>query len=354
MISTRMRRLLVTGLVAGLLVAGAFGVRSLLRTEPVRFTAMFESTVGLYPGSDVQVLGVPVGRVTEVSAEGEAVRVTMELDPDQAVAADTKAVIVAPTMVSDRFVQLSEPWLEDSGEGRLASGAVIEQDRTAVPVEIDDLYGGLKDMSDALGPDGANKNGALTRLLEVGADNLEGQGKGLNTMIREFGAASATLADLDESFFGTMANLDELNKMLVENDETVAEVNDQFADVAGFLAEDREEMGQAAHHLGDAMAVLDDFIVKNRENLKASVDNLVPTTKALQRQRDSLEEMIRLAPILLHNLREAYDPERNVIAGRGNVNEVSLWATTDGLNARSSKAAPPTMLDGGSTNRSRR
>ncbi len=134
-------------------------------------------------------------------------------------------------------------------------------------------------------------------------------------MIREFGVASATLADLDESFFGTMANLDEVNQMLVENDDTVAEVNDQFADVAGFLADDREEMGKAAENLADAMAVLDDFIRENRANLQTSVENLVPTTKALQRQRDSLEEMIRLAPLLLHNLRDAYDPEYNLIAG---------------------------------------
>ncbi|WP_244931818.1 MCE family protein [Nocardioides sp. W7] len=353
MTSTRMRRWLVAGLVAGLIVAGALGARSLLRTEPVTFTALFDSTVGLYPGSDVQVLGVPVGTVTEVSAEGEAVRVTMELDPDQAVAADTLAVIVAPTMVSDRFVQLTEPWLEDSGTKRLASGAVIEQDRTAVPVEIDDLYSGLKDMSEALGPRGANKNGALSKLLKVGAANLEGQGAGLNTMIREFGAASATLSDLDETFFGTMANLDEFNTMLAENDETVATVNEQFADVAGFLAEDREEMGEAAHELAGAMAVLDDFIRENRGNLQTSVENLVPTTRALHRQRESLEEMIRLAPLLLHNLRDAYDPAYNLIGGRGNVNEVSIWST-DGLNARSSDSAPPTMLDGGTTDRTER
>lgn len=345
MISRTWRRWLVAGLVAGLVVAGTVGARAVLRSEPVTFSAHFDSSVGLYPGSDVQVLGVPVGRVVAVSAEGDHVRVEMELEADQAVAADTKAVIIAPTMVSDRFVQLTHPWVEDSGEERLASGAVIAQERTAVPVEIDELYGGLKDMSDALGPDGANKNGALSRLLKVGAKNVKGQGRDLNTMIREFGAASATLADLDESFFGTIVNLDALNDMLVENDDTVARVNDQFADVAGFLADDRESMGEAAEHLADAMAVLDDFIRDNRAHLQASVENLVPTTKALERQRESLEEMVRLAPLLLHNLRDAYDAKHNVIAGRGNVNEVSIWST-DGLTARTSDKAPPTMLDG--------
>jgi virulence factor Mce-like protein len=341
---TRARRLLIL-LLIGLVAAGAVGVRELLRTEPVRVSALFDSTVGLYPGSDVQVLGVPIGRVTKVSAEGEDVRVTMELDPDQPVAADTKAVIIAPTMVSDRFVQLTKPWDKSSGGPRLSSGTVLGRDRTAVPVEIDDLYAGLKDMADALGPEGANKNGALSRLLEVGADNLDGQGEDLNTMIREFGNASSTLSDVDENFFSVLANLDQLNQMLVANDGAVAEVSTQFADVAGFLADDREDMGRAATNLADAMSVLDDFIRANRAHLQSSVEQLVPTAKALTRQRKSLEEAIKLAPLLLHNLIDAYDPEHNVIGGRGNVNEVSLWSK-DGLTARTSGDAPPTMLGG--------
>lgn len=348
MSSRRVRRWVVTvstvGLAAAAVVAtGLLGVSTPLSTEPVKVEAMFESTVGLYPGSDVQVLGVAVGVVTDVAAEGDQVRVSMELDPDQAIAADTEAVIIAPTMVSDRFVQLTDPWVDGAG-AKLASGTVIEQDRTAVPIEIDDLYDGLQDISEALGPRGANRDGALTRLLEVAEDNLDGQGEGLGTMIREFGQASATLSELDESFFDTVSNLDRLNEMLVDNDETVAKVNDQFADVAGFLADDREEMGQAAQELSGAMAVLGDFIRDNRAHLRNSVKNLGPTTKALERQRDSLEETIRLAPLLLHNLRDAYDPDYNVIGGRGNVNEVSIWST-DGLTARSSDDAPPTMLD---------
>jgi len=338
-----MRRRLVTVLVLGLVVVGVLGARALTRTEPVEVTALFDSTVGLYPGSDVQVLGVPVGTVTKVSAEGESVRVTMALDPDQPVAADTKAVIIAPTMVSDRFVQMTKPWVKDSGERKLSSGTVIDLDDTAVPVEIDDLYAGMKDMADALGPNGANKHGALNRLLKVGAANLDGQGQNLNTMIREFGKASATLSGVDESFFSMLANLDKLNTMLVDNDSAVSEVSTQFADVAGFLADDRDDMGRAAKNLGEAMAVLDGFIKKNRADLETSVEQLVPTAKELTKHQKSLDEMIRMAPLLLHNLEDAYDPAYGVIAARGDVNEVSLWSK-DGLTAKTSRNAPPTML----------
>lgn len=340
-----MRRRVVTLLVLALVVVGALGARALMRTEPIEVTALFDSTVGLYPGSDVQVLGVPVGKVTKVTAEGEDVRVTMELDPDQPIAADTKAVIIAPTMVSDRFVQMTEPWTKSEGGAKLSSGTVIERDHTAVPVEIDDLYAGLKDVADALGPNGANKHGALSKLIKVGAANLDGQGQNLNTMIQEFGKASATLSGVDDTFFSMLANLDQLNQMLVANDGAVSKVSTQFADVAGYLADDREDMGRAAKNLSAAMAVLDDFIAKNRANLETSVEQLVPTAKALTKHQKSLEEMIKLAPLLLHNLQDAYDPELNVIAARGDVNEVSLWSK-DGLTAQTSRKAPPTLIGG--------
>lgn len=337
------RRRLVIGLVAALLVAAAWGTSALVRTEPVRFTAMFDSTVGLYPGSEVQMLGVPVGTVTAVEPIGAEVRVSMELDPDQPASADTAAVVIAPTMVSDRFVQLTSPWTE--GEDKLATGDKIGQDRTAVPVEIDDIYSGLEDMVEAMGPRGANRNGALSDLLEVGAANLDEQGEPMNIMFREFGKATATMSGIDENFFATLENLDELNEVLVTNDDAVGRVNKQFADVAGYLAEDRKDLGLAAKNLSEAMLVVDDFIRDNREHLKESVDNLVPTARTLRQQRKSLDEMVRLAPLALHNLLDSYDQKRNMIVGRGNINEVTLWSV-NGLTASTSADAPPTLLPG--------
>lgn len=341
---TSQRRLLI-GLVVGLLVASAWAGSALVRPEPVRFTALFESAVGLYPGSEVQMLGVPVGTVTAVHPEGKNVEVTMELDPDQEVAADTGAVVIAPTMVSDRFVQLTDPWVEGEEGGKLEAGAVLGRERTAVPVEIDDIYSGVQDMVEAMGPRGANKDGALSELLRVGAENLDGQGEQINAMFREFGKASATLSDIDENFFGTIDNLDELSAMLVENDAAVGTVNRQFADVAEYLAQDRRDIGKAAENLSQAMAILDGFIKSNRHHLKDSVDNLVPTAKILQNQRKSLEEVVSLAPLALQNLLDSYHPGRNVVVGRGNLNEVSLWGVP-GLNARTSEDAPPTLIPG--------
>ncbi|WP_122818714.1 MCE family protein [Nocardioides pantholopis] len=339
---SRRRTGIVVGVAAVLLAAGGVvGARALMAEESVEVEAVFASTVGLYPGSDVQVLGVPVGSVTAVEPGSDGVRVSMRLDDDQ-VAADTRAVIVAPTLVSDRYVQLTEPLIEGPA---LRSGTVIGLEDTDVPVEIDELYASLEDAGRALGPKGANRDGALSDLLETAAANLDGQGSSINTMISEFAKASGTLADSDEAFFATLGNLEQLNTMLVENDEAVADVNRQFASVTDYLAEDRGDLARAVQNLGGALAVVDDFIRENRGNLRTSVDNLTGPTKVLARQRAGLEESVRMMPLVLQNFLRAYDVRTDTLHGRVNLNELTTWSR-NGLDAQTSEDAPPTLLPG--------
>lgn len=336
-------RSLLLALVLAVVLVGTAARSAHVRGASTELSAEFSSAVGLYVGSDVQVLGVSVGEVTAVEPAGDVVRVDMRLDPGERVAADTAAVIVAPTVVSDRYVQLTEPWTE--GAETLADGARIGPDDTAVPVEIDELYTSLEDVSTQLGPDGANRDGALSDFLDVAAENLEGTGADLNTMLTEFSRLSATTAGVDDDLFATVGNLAEFTDVLVANDDTVAALNTLFADVTGYLAEDRGDLAGAIDQLGAALIVLDDFIAENRDDLRTSVDNLVGPTQTLVNQRESLEELLRMAPLTLQNFLQAYNPETGSIEGRGNLNEANLWAG-GGLGAQSSPDAPPVLLPG--------
>lgn len=316
------RRTIVWVIAVAVAVVVLFGWRAVAVGGGTTFSASFESAVGLYPGSDVQILGVPVGTVTKVRAGHDGVRVTMHLDRGQDASAETAAVIVAPTLVSDRFVQLTKPYV---GGARLAEGTRLPRERTAVPVEIDQLYESLTDVSEKLGPNGINANGALSDFLDTAARNLDGQGAGINQMIDEFGKASATLSKSGDDLFETFASFKEFNDMLVANDAQVAKVNKQFATVTDYLAEDRGELASAIDHLGSALAVVDDFIEDNREHLTSSVKGLVGPTQVLVRQKKSLEESVRTFPLVLQNFLKAYNPETNTIDGRGNLNDISIW-----------------------------
>ncbi len=80
-------------------------------------TASFPRTVSLYEGSDVRILGVPVGKVESVEPAGTDVTVKMWYDAKYDVPKDAKALIISPAIVGDRFVQLT-PVYKSGGQAR--------------------------------------------------------------------------------------------------------------------------------------------------------------------------------------------------------------------------------------------
>ncbi|MDQ2589222.1 MCE family protein [Saccharothrix yanglingensis] len=320
-VRTRNHRRVVVGLAQALvlvLVAVVAAWWVFLRPAATRVTAYFTAAVGVYEGSDVRVLGVRVGQVVGVLPEGGSVRVDLELDHGVDVPADARAVVVSPTIVADRYVQLTPVY---TGGDRMAPGAVITSARTAGTVELDELYASLDSLLTALGPNGANRQGALSDLLRTGAANLDGTGGPLGESIRQLADAARTLAGSREDLFGTVDNLQAFTGVLAADDEQVGRLADQLADVSGFFAAERDDLGTALGELAGALEQVRTFVRDNRERVRSGVDDLAVLTGSLVRQQQSLAEVLDVAPVALHNVVGAYDPATGTLNARANLNE---------------------------------
>jgi phospholipid/cholesterol/gamma-HCH transport system substrate-binding protein len=315
------RRLVAIVVAVALVLATAVLWRTLRDTGSKRITAYFEVAVGVYAGSDLRVLGVRVGKIDSVRPEGRQVKVTMTLDHGVAVPATAGAVVVAPSVVADRYIQLAPAYT--SGP-QIADGAVIPAGRTATPVELDQLYASITRLATALGPDGVNSGGALSDVLKTGAANLDGNGKAMGDMIRQFGAATRTLSGSSDDLFATVGNLQKFTTMLKGNDDQVRQAERQLAQVTGFFADDRHDLGAALKELAAALAEVQRFIQGNRSLIKANVDKLASITQVLVDQRASLAEALDVAPLAAGNVLNAYDPVNQTLTGRGDLNELSM------------------------------
>jgi phospholipid/cholesterol/gamma-HCH transport system substrate-binding protein len=307
------------GLALIVLLTGA--LYALWRPGGTRITAYFGQAVGVYAGSDLRVLGVKVGTIDSVRPEGRQVRVTMSVDHGVAVPAGAVAVVVAPSVVADRYIQLSPAY---TGGPRLADHAVIPASRTATPVEIDQLYESISRLATALGPNGANRKGALSDALNTGAANLAGNGTDLGNMIGNVGQAAKTLSGSSDDLFATLTNLQKFTTMLKANDGQVRLAEQQLAQVNGFLADDRENLGAALRQLATALGQVQRFIHGNRARLRSNVDKLAAITQTLVDQRASLAEALDTAPLAADNVLNAYDPVHRTLDGRGDLNELSM------------------------------
>ncbi|CAN5504901.1 MCE family protein [soil metagenome] len=297
--------LLVAALLAGYLIKG--------HTDPhPRMTVYFTQVKGLYVGDDVDMLGVRIGKVVDIEPEPTQVKVTIEIDSGQLVPADAKAVLVAPSLVSVRHVALAPVY---AGGPQLQDGDSIPVSRTAVPVEWDEVKTQLVRLTRALGPRGANSDGALSHLLDTSARNLDGQGANLNTTIKLLSEAMETLADSGGDVFGTVRNLDVFVEALRASDQQVVQFNRSLTSVAGILAQDRDDLAAALSGIDTAFVKVRSFIRTNRRDLTASVEGLGRFSNLLARNRQKLADILQVAPGTISNFYNIYDPDLPGLTG---------------------------------------
>lgn len=282
-------------------------------------TAYFTEAVSVFPGTDVRVLGVRVGTVDSVKPAGQLVRVTMTVNHGVAVPANAGAVVVAQSIIADRFIQLTPAY---TAGAQLADHATIPASRTATPVEVDQIYKSLNKFANDLGPNGVNAHGALNDAINTGAANLAGNGKAFGNLIAQFSRFQRTLSNSRGDLFGTLNNLEQFTRMLKDNDGQVRQVNQQLAEVFAFLNNDGPALRTALNQLATALQQVKGFVQDNRGRIQSNVSKLSSITQLLSNQRASLAEAFNEIPLAADNFLNVYDPSTRTLTGRGDLNEL--------------------------------
>lgn len=314
-------RIVVLVAVALALVAGVLAWSRSHETADRTLVATFPRTTSLYAGAPVKVLGVKVGEVTSIEVVGTAVEVTMTYDGDVNLPPDVTAAIVPPSIVGDRFVQLAPAWAD--GEV-LADGAHVAQERTAVPIELDETFRQLDDLATALGPTGADKDGALSRLTRAGAAALDGNGRRLNRTLRQLSSALGTLAAVDEDAQDVVAQAGALTRTLAANDRQIRRLVLGLAEVSAQLAAQRDDLTRSVEGLSRALATVRSFTRENRENITSSIDGLTVVAETLDDHLADLTDLLDLVPVGFANAMAIYaptnwdpeNPDASVVDGR--------------------------------------
>jgi phospholipid/cholesterol/gamma-HCH transport system substrate-binding protein len=319
-----LKKFLVPAVVVALVIAAALTMFG--HDDRRTLTAHFPRAISIYEGSDVRVLGVPIGTVDKVTPSGTDVVVTMSYDAGVKIPADAKAAIIAPSIVGDRFVQLTPVY--DGGDV-MSDGEVLQQDRTAVPLELDEIYSSLDKLNVALGPTGANRNGALSDLLEVTAANFGGQGAKFHQTIQDFSKLSQTLDDNKAELFGSARQLEGFIGTLAKNDKTVRSFNQSLADASQMLSGERGELSASLRNLAEAMRQVSGFVKENRSILGRNISGLNRVAKVLVKQRNALDETLNEAPLALNNLYLTYNPMAGTLDTSSNTGELGNQFAND-------------------------
>ena len=303
-----------------LFLAGAVGAVVRVATGPPTrsISAQFIEAPGLFPGNDVDVLGIDVGRVTSIRPGPGYVTVKMQVYKSVKVPSNANAVLMAPEVVSDRFVELEPAYT--SGP-TMPAGTLIPLSQTAIPQSVDEVYYQLNRLALQLGPQGANKNGALSDLVHQLAVSLGPNGQSFHNAVVQFSQALDTLAAHPDAVAGTLTNLGQLSQALADNRQAYESFSANLASVSQILANDRGDITSTLQALQTLFANLTDFIDNDGANLGSSISNLRTFAAALSSQQTALAQAYDLAPLSLQNLDRAIDksaPGGPAVVGRYN------------------------------------
>ncbi|KRA37749.1 MULTISPECIES: MCE family protein [unclassified Nocardioides] len=303
--SPRSRLLLTVAVLAVLTLT--VGFRDKGSTDLV---AWFASTDGIYAGDEVRVLGVPVGKIDSIDPEGTKVRVAFHVDSDIKIPKDAKALIVAPSLVSSRYLQLTPRY---DGGPVLADGSTIELADTAVPVEWDEIKEQLNGLAEALGPRGANQDGALSDLVDAGSKVLDGQGATINQTIADLSNAVGVLDSGADDAFAVVRNLQVFVAALAQSDGQMKKFIENLDAVSSMLVDDKQLVRSALRNLSATVGDVEAFIRDNRTGLDTAVTRLSDVVQVVNKQQGDLAQILHVAPNALENLTESYHQGQNAV-----------------------------------------
>jgi phospholipid/cholesterol/gamma-HCH transport system substrate-binding protein len=305
-----LRNVTIIALVA-VLIGGVYALSS-SNGGGRKVVGYFTSAVGLYPGDQVRILGVPVGTIDSIEPRPSDVKITMSVSDDVKIPKDAKAVIMSPNLVSARFIQLTPTY---SGGAVLPDGGSIDLARTAVPVEWDEVKEALTQLAVQLGPATGSMQGALGAAINQAADTFDGKGESFHNALRELSQVAGRLGDSRGDIFGTVKNLQVLVNALSASNEQIVQFAGNVASVSQVLADSSRHLDGTLGTLNKALTDIRGFLHENNSTLVDTVNQLNDFAKTLSDQSDNIEQVLHVAGPGIANFYNIYDPAQGTLNG---------------------------------------
>ncbi len=316
----RMRhpRVVLAAVLAALLVGGLVTMNAAAeRSSRTTVVGYFDNSTGLFVGDDVRIRGVSVGKVAEIQPEPLRTKITFWFDRRYRVPAEVNAVILSPQLVTGRAIQLTPPY---SGGPIMGDGAVIDRDRTAVPVEWDDIRNQLERLTDMLQPTKPGGVSSLGALINSAAGNLDGQGADIRATVVKLSKTISLLNEHSTDVFGTIRNLSTLVSGLHDSSDLLAQLNVNLAQVSALLVDDPNKVSRAVADLNGVIGDVRQFVAENREPIGTASDKLTSISDAVVASLDDVKQFLHVAPNVAANFNNIYEPANGSLTGALQIN----------------------------------
>ncbi|NKY24906.1 MCE family protein [Nocardia gamkensis] len=284
-------------------LAAALGFNA-LGVGRVSYELEFAQAAGIRPGDSVTIAGVPVGTVEAQRLAGDHVVVTVAVDENVALGAETGAAIKLTTLLGARYVEL-----RPAGQGVLP-GRRIALRHTAVPY---DLQQALESATVTFEQIDAQQ---ISKSLDSLATQLDGVPAVLPGLLENIRALATIIGDRRGELGALLAGTQRLTTVITEQRADLAAITAQGRDLLGEIVARRdaiERLMDGTRRLADQLRAL---VVDDRPKLEELITGLNGLLGSLARNDQLLRSTLEILPV----------PVRNFANASGTANEVDFTA----------------------------
>jgi phospholipid/cholesterol/gamma-HCH transport system substrate-binding protein len=256
--------ILVTGLATAIL---GLSIANTSVTNSVSYNAIFSDATGVIVGSDVDIAGVRVGQVNQVSVvDRDLALVNFSVQSGRQLPVSVTATIKYLNLVGQRYIDLAQ------GAGpvdqTLSAGATIPLSQTTPALNLTDLFNGFQPLFSALSPSTVNQlSGELIQILQ-------GEGGNVESLIASIGSLTTTLAAKNQVIDDVIDNLNAVLKTVNSRGSELSDLITTLQELVSGLAADRQPIGNAISAISSLTSSVANLLQVSRPPLKQDIIQL--------------------------------------------------------------------------------
>lgn len=273
--------------------------------EQTKLSAYFPRTPTFYEDAWVRVLGINVGRVDNVEAVGDKVRVDFHVRKDVPIPKNVRARITLLNPLGDRVITLDPPFRE--GMERAPDGMVIPMSRTRTPAEADQTIRAITRIIRTVKPKMVGK------LFNVVSETIDGTGKDFNNLLYGGAKVAGFAAENTDQLIDMAKMLNDLAGKVNAREEDLERSIDGVTETIDLLAGEREEITELMAGVADLVEQGDFLVDVFQERLPKDMAHLKVVARIAEENLKPFPELGReLINILDQAERKWWDKERGM------------------------------------------
>ncbi len=247
--------------------------------------AEFAQAAGIAAGDSVTWAGIPVGTVTGTALVGDRVEVTMKIDEEVTLGADTAAAIKLTTLLGSRYVEL-----RSNGVGTLP-GNRIPLSHTAVPYDLETALQDATTTFDQLDAD------QIAQSMTALSHGLDGVPALIPAILRDVRSLSTVIATRRQQIGDLLTTTSQVSSVITAQQGEIGAVIAQGSTVLGHIVTRQEALRRLLDAVTTLVRRLEPLVVGEAAEIEQLLTDLREMTAMLSSHDDLLRNILQILPV---------------------------------------------------------